>query len=73
MDAEIPSKLCGRPFGEAEPERIRREIVKANPPRRAEIAWWVSAARWIGRAHWDRMPVSYGTIALLNVSVQRPP
>jgi hypothetical protein len=49
MDAEIPSKLCGRPFGEAEPERIRRAIVRANPSRRAEIARWVyRALDWTG-------------------------
>ena len=38
MGETIPSKLCGRPFDEAELERIRREIVAANPPLRAEIA-----------------------------------
>ena len=38
MDEEIPSKLCGRAFAGADLERIRREIVEANPPLRAEIA-----------------------------------
>ncbi len=38
MDERIPSKLCGRPFGEADLERIRREIVAADPPQRSEIA-----------------------------------
>jgi hypothetical protein len=38
MSETIPSKLCGRPFDGAELERIRREIVAANPPLRAEIA-----------------------------------
>ena len=38
MGEAIPSKLCGRPFDGAELERIRREIVAANPPLRAEIA-----------------------------------
>jgi hypothetical protein len=38
MDTEMPSKLCGRPFDAADLERIRREIVGAPPPRRAEIA-----------------------------------
>jgi hypothetical protein len=38
MDEEIPSKLCGRLFDEVDLERIRREIVGANPPLRAEIA-----------------------------------
>jgi hypothetical protein len=38
MGETIPSKLCGRPFDGAELERIRREIVAANPPLRAEIA-----------------------------------
>ena len=38
MGETIPSKLCGRPFDEAELKRIRREIVAANPPLRAEIA-----------------------------------
>lgn len=38
MDERIPSKLCGRPFDEADVERIRREIVAAHPPQRSEIA-----------------------------------
>ena len=38
MDEEIPSKLCGRAFDGADLERIRREIVAANPPLRSEIA-----------------------------------
>jgi hypothetical protein len=38
MDAEIPSKLCGRPFDAVDLERIHREIVAAHPPLRAEIA-----------------------------------
>jgi hypothetical protein len=38
MGEVIPSRLCGRPFDEAELERIRREIVEANPPLRSEIA-----------------------------------
>ena len=38
MGETIPSKLCGRPFDGAELERIRREIVAANPPLRSEIA-----------------------------------
>ncbi len=38
MGDAIPSKLCGRPFDEADLERIRREIDGANPPLRAEIA-----------------------------------
>ena len=38
MGEAIPSKLCGRPFDGAELERIRREIVAANPPLRSEIA-----------------------------------
>ena len=38
MDEEIPSRLCGRAFDEADLERIRREIVSATPPLRAEIA-----------------------------------
>jgi hypothetical protein len=38
MGDTIPGKLCGRPFDRADLERIRREIVAANPPLRAEIA-----------------------------------
>ena len=38
MGDAIPRKLCGRPFDEADLERIRREIVAANPPLRSEIA-----------------------------------
>ena len=38
MGEAIPSKLCGRPFDSAELERIRREIVAANPQLRSEIA-----------------------------------
>ena len=38
MDEEIPSRLCGRPFAEADLEKIRHEIAAANPPLRAEIA-----------------------------------
>jgi hypothetical protein len=38
MGDAIPSKLCGRPFDEWDLERIRGEIVAANPPLRAEIA-----------------------------------
>lgn len=38
MGETIPSKLCGRPFGGADLETIRREIVAANPPLHAEIA-----------------------------------
>jgi hypothetical protein len=38
MGEEIPGRLCGRPFDEADLERIRREIVRANPLLRAEIA-----------------------------------
>jgi hypothetical protein len=38
MGDAIPSKLCGRPFDGADLERIRREIVAANPPLRSEIA-----------------------------------
>ena len=38
MGEEIPSRLCGRPFDEADLERVRREIVEANPPLRAEVA-----------------------------------
>ena len=38
MGDAIPSKLCGRPFDGADLERIRREIVAANPPLRSKIA-----------------------------------
>lgn len=38
MGEEIPGRLCGRPFDEADLERIRREIQEADPPLRAEIA-----------------------------------
>ena len=38
MGEAIPSKLCGRPFEKADLERIRAEIVAADPPLRAEIA-----------------------------------
>jgi hypothetical protein len=38
MGAGIPGKLCGRPFDEADLERIRAEIVAAEPPQRSEIA-----------------------------------
>ena len=38
MGEEIPSRLCGRPFDAADLERIRREIMAANPPLRSEIA-----------------------------------
>jgi hypothetical protein len=38
MGEEIPSRLCGRRFDEADLARIRREIVGANPSLRAEIA-----------------------------------
>ena len=38
MDGEIPSRLCGRAFTGADLERIRREIVAADPPLRSEIA-----------------------------------
>ena len=38
MGDAIPSTLCGRPFDAADLERIRMEIVAANPPLRAEIA-----------------------------------
>lgn len=38
MGAGIPGKLCGRPFDEADLERIRAEIVAADPPQRSEIA-----------------------------------
>jgi len=47
MGEEIPSRLCGWPFDEADLERIRREIVRANPPLRAEIARRVCRA-----LHW---------------------
>ena len=38
MGERIPSKLCGRPFDGSDLERIRGEIVAANPPLRSEIA-----------------------------------
>jgi hypothetical protein len=38
MDEVIPSRLCVRPFEGADVERIRREIVAADPPLRSEIA-----------------------------------
>lgn len=38
MGEEIPSKLCGRLFDGADLERMRAEIVAANPPLRSEIA-----------------------------------
>jgi hypothetical protein len=38
MDEKIPSRLCGRAFDEADLERVRREIVAADPPLRSEIA-----------------------------------
>jgi Druantia protein DruA len=38
MEAEIPSRLCGRAFTGADLERIREEIVAADPPQRSEIA-----------------------------------
>jgi hypothetical protein len=38
MDEKIPSRLCGRAFDEVDLERVRREIVEANPPLRSEIA-----------------------------------
>jgi hypothetical protein len=38
MEEQIPSKLCGRTFTQADLERIRRAIVTADPPRRSEIA-----------------------------------
>jgi hypothetical protein len=38
MGDAIPSTLCGRPFDAADLERIRGEIVTADPPLRAEIA-----------------------------------
>jgi hypothetical protein len=38
MSDAIPSKLCGRPFDRADLERIRAEILVAQPPLRAEIA-----------------------------------
>jgi hypothetical protein len=44
MDKAIPSKLCGRPFDGADLERIRREIVSANPPLRSQIARQVCLA-----------------------------
>jgi hypothetical protein len=34
----IPVKLCGRPFDGSDLERIRAEIVAADPPLRSEIA-----------------------------------
>jgi hypothetical protein len=38
MGEVIPSTLCGRPFDGADLERIRREIVAADPLLRAEVA-----------------------------------
>lgn len=38
MEEQIPSKLCGRAFTQADLERIRRAIVAADPPQRSEIA-----------------------------------
>jgi hypothetical protein len=38
MGDVIPSTLCGRPFDGADLERIRGEIVAADPPLRAEVA-----------------------------------
>jgi hypothetical protein len=38
MGDAIPSTLCGRPFDAADLERIRGEILAANPPLRSEIA-----------------------------------
>jgi hypothetical protein len=38
MGNAIPSTLCGRPFDAADLERIRREIVAADPPLRSEVA-----------------------------------
>jgi len=38
MDEKIPSRLCGRAFDEMDLERVRREIVAADPPLRSEIA-----------------------------------
>ncbi|WP_254045367.1 DUF4338 domain-containing protein [Thiohalocapsa sp. ML1] len=38
MGVGIPDKLCGRPFDAADLERIRAEIVAAEPPQRSEIA-----------------------------------
>ena len=38
MGDAIPSTLCGRPFDAADLERIREEVVLADPPLRAEIA-----------------------------------
>jgi hypothetical protein len=38
MGDAIPSTLCGRSFDAADLERIRREIVAAEPPLRSEIA-----------------------------------
>jgi hypothetical protein len=44
MGEAIPSKLCGRPFDGADLEKIRREIVAANPPLRSQIARQVCRA-----------------------------
>lgn len=38
MDEEIPSRLCGRSFDEADSARIREEVFQANPLQRAETA-----------------------------------
>jgi Domain of unknown function (DUF4338) len=38
MGAVLASTRCGRPFDVADLERIRREIVAADPPLRSEIA-----------------------------------
>jgi hypothetical protein len=44
MGEAIPSKLCGRPFDEADLETIRSEILRANPPLRSQIARQVCQA-----------------------------
>jgi hypothetical protein len=48
MDGEIPSRLCGRAFTGADLERIRAEMVAADPPQRSEIARRVCRAlAWV--------------------------
>jgi len=44
MGETIPSKLCGRPFDEADLKTIRSKILTANPPLRSEIARQVCQA-----------------------------
>jgi hypothetical protein len=71
MGASIPENMCGWPLSAADVERIRREIRRADPPLRSEIARRVGRAmQWTnGRGEPKLMSARVGLVRLRRSGV----